>query len=289
MIKGPFSYSGNKWRIWNSYLAEVLNRYHRVHEPFIGSGVCLYNAEGGGTGVDIDPVVVALHNSLLDPTLVEKIEATWLEYFGDGPGDKENFLRLRADFNRDWQRVGTTEDTIAGLWILAQLAFNSLLRFGPNGYNVPYGEKRLDLTRIKEHAQIRRDRDIQIKQGNFQDLDLTLIDKSRDIIYLDPPYVASKFQYGGWNREDELRLLEWISELHQQGYRFILSNTFLHRGVTNSDLIEWSRDFNTYFIKMSYNAWASRVKAVAKETGTVEVIITNLDGAFGTLDRVQPS
>jgi DNA adenine methylase len=284
MIKGPFSYSGNKWRIWNGYLSQVLTKYDKIHEPFLGSGVCLYNSKLGGTGIDIDPAVVALHNSLLDSNLVEKIESTWIKYFGDGLGDKDSFLKLRADFNEEWKVVGLTVDNIASLWILTQLAFNSLLRFGPNGYNVPYGEKRFDLDRIKEHAKIRRDLDIRIKLGSFQDLDLNSISKERDIIYLDPPYVASKFQYGGWNKENEIQLLEWISELNNQGFKFILSNTFLHRGETNDDLIEWAKNFNTYFIKMSYNAWASRVKAVEKETGTVEVIITNLDGEFKTLE-----
>ena len=52
--KGAFSYSGNKYKIWKKYFSDVFSKYNKIHEPFCGSGVCLYNSNKGGIGIDID-------------------------------------------------------------------------------------------------------------------------------------------------------------------------------------------------------------------------------------------
>lgn len=44
-IKGPFSYSGNKYRIYKSHLSEVMYKFENIHEPFLGSGACIYNSK----------------------------------------------------------------------------------------------------------------------------------------------------------------------------------------------------------------------------------------------------
>ena len=286
MIKGPFSYSGNKYRIWNKYLKDVMNRYERIHEPFAGSGVCMYNSNNGGNSIDIDLNVVTLHCALKDPSLVSKIEECYNSYFLNSTDSKKSFLKLRKDFNVLYSINGRTDSSnVHMLYVLVQLSFNSLLRFGPNGYNVPYGEKEFDLDRIKLHVNIVINKDINVKHGTYRDLDLSNIDKENDLIYFDPPYVASKFQYGGWNKSDEIDLLEYIDELNSLGYSFILSNTFSHRGVNNEELIQWSKGYNSKLIKMSYNAWAARVSSVEREENTVEVLITNIEDAFSELPR----
>lgn len=286
MIRGPFSYSGNKYRIWNKYLKDVMKRHKRIHEPFVGSGVCMYNSNNGGNSIDIDLNVVALHNALKDPNLISRIEECYNSYFLGTFNMKESFLKLRDDFNKLYVVNNCTDSSnVHMLYVLVQLSFNSLLRFGPNGYNVPYGEKLFDLDRVRLHSIISLNKDIHVKHGTYRDLDLSKINKHDDLIYFDPPYVASKFQYGGWNKENELDLLNYIDELNQLGYSFILSNTFFHRGLDNNELINWSKNYNARLIKMTYNAWSARVSGVEREENTVEVLITNIEDAFSELPR----
>lgn len=284
MIKGPFSYSGNKYRIWNNYLKDVMQLYNKIHEPFVGSGVCMYNSNKGGNSIDIDLNVVALHNALKDPNLVFNIEECYKLYFLKSTNMKESFLKLRRDFNDLYKINGYTDNSnVHMLYVLIQLSFNSLLRFSSNGYNVPYGEKHFDIERIKLHVDLISKKDINIKPGSYYDLDLSKINKDKDLIYFDPPYVASKFQYGGWNKKDEIALLNYIDGLNTKGYKFILSNTFSHRGVDNAELVEWSKGYNSKLIKMSYNAWAARVSSVQRKDNTVEVIVTNIPFVFSDL------
>ena len=70
-IKGPFSYSGNKYKIWKKYLRDYFSKFNRIHEPFLGSGTCLYNSSNGGIGIDIDSNVIKLHNSLKINNLIK--------------------------------------------------------------------------------------------------------------------------------------------------------------------------------------------------------------------------
>jgi len=219
-IRGPFSYSGNKYRIWNKHLKDIFSNFNKIHEPFLGSGVCLYNSLNGGIGIDTDENVVALHNALSNVNLVKCMENTYAKYFETGR-TKENYLKLRSTFNTDWKLNGINADNVHMLHLLIQLSFNSLLRFSKNGFNVPIGMKEVDFDRIRRHQQIFNTNNISIKQGNYSDLDLNKVDKDNDLIYVDPPYIASKFKYGGWEKEDEIKLLEYIDTRHNQGYKCV--------------------------------------------------------------------
>lgn len=276
LVKGPFSYSGNKFRIYNKHLSVAMSNFEKIHEPFIGSGVCLYNSDKGGQGIDIDVNVVALHNSLFDDNLLIKIKDTYNTYFKNGR-DKSCYMTLRNDFNKSFVKVGTCSENVHMLHVLLQLSFNSLLRFSKNGYNVPFGMKEIDFNRIEIHQRIVKQKEIDIRCGKYSDLDLSKIDKDKDLIYFDPPYIASKFQYGGWEKEDEILLLEYIDQLDKDGYKFILSNTFSHRKVVNQNLIDWSVKYTVKNITMSYNSWAAAVSAVDVEKDTNEVIISNFN------------
>lgn len=276
-IKGPFSYSGNKFRIWNKHLKEIFKNYKKIHEPFLGSGTCLYNSNNGGIGIDLDENVIELHNSLYDKDLLDKIKNCYEDYF-KGVRNKSDYYKLRDDFNKSWIVDKTNSNNVHQLHLLIQLSFNSLMRFSKNGFNAPFGMKSVDFDRIKNHQAIVLDpeKEFTFIKGNYYDLDLSLVDKENDLIYLDPPYIASKFQYGGWEKTDETKLLTYIDELNDLGYKFVLSNTFYHRDIINQELIDWSSKYNIKDIKMSYNSWSAAVKSVENENKTTEVIISNL-------------
>lgn len=273
-IKGPFSYSGNKYKIMKAHLYDIISKYDKIHEPFLGSGVCLYNSNKGGIGIDTDVNVIVLHNSLKLEGLADSVNDCFLEYFPNGRNE-EAYLKLRKDFNEDWKNNGTTNENAHMLHLLIQLSFNSLLRFSRNGYNVPFGRKEADIERIRKHQEISKNIDMSFINGTYSDLPLENVNKENDIIYLDPPYLASKFTYGGWNEPDEIKLLDWIDQLNEMGYKFILSNTLSHRGVKNQRLVEWCEKYTVKYIDKKYNAWAAAVGSVSYENETSEVIVSN--------------
>lgn len=275
VIKGLFSYSGNKYKIFKKHLENIVLSYDYVVEMFAGSSPLVYNSKVSGYGIDVEPSIIFLHNSLSDLNICKKIEDVYIDFFPDGR-NSEGYYNLRNYFNQLFLINGFSESIAPHFHLLVQLSFNSLIRFGPNGYNVPFGRKNIDLDRINNHAKIFIDKKLKFLNCSYLDFDLGVLDKENTLLYFDPPYVASKYQYGGWNLKDELNLLNYIDERANDGWKFILSNTFYHRGVNNQILEEWSKKYNTKIIDKNYNSWSASVKSVVNEKNTIEVIISNI-------------
>ena len=87
--------------------------------------------------------------------------------------------------------------------------------------------------------------------------------------------IFNKISLLGLSHNKSISLLNYIDTLNENGYKFILSNTFKHRNVINQDLINWSSKYNVKYINMSYNSWSAAVKSVKNEKETNEVIISN--------------
>lgn len=199
-----------------------------------------------------------------------------MEYHSRFPNGrtKEGFYKLREEFNTSWKKFGTCPENEHLLHLLIQLSFNSLLRFSKTGFNTPYGRKEVDLERIKMHSEIAIEKGLEFIHGDYKKIPLDW-DPKNTLIYFDPPYAASKFKYGGWNKNDEISLLQFIDKCGEMGYHWVLSNTFSHRGEENPELFEWSKKYNVTHIGMSYNSWSAAVSSVKKELFTDEVIVSN--------------
>ena len=273
-IRGPFSYQGNKYKIYNKYLREKIDQFDWVIELFSGSAPILYNSKKGGLGLDIDFHVIKLHNFLKNKDAIQILKDLHSFYFS-GADLKQNYLNLRSDFNSIYIKEGITDSIVPHLHILIAYSFNSLLRFGPNGYNVPLGFKIIDFDKLELHSNLLKEKEISFINSSYTQFNPLDWNKETTIIYIDPPYLASKYKYGGWSKEDELALLDWIDVLDKKGYKFILSNTFYHRGLENSDLILWSKKYLVQYLNINYHSWSSSVEGVNKELNTVEVIISN--------------
>lgn len=272
-IKGPFSYSGNKYKIYKAHLKPIFDEFDQVIEPFAGSAPILYNAKGGGIGSDTNKAVVFMHNSLKIDEIDKKMEEIYHFYFKNGL-NKDSYMELRSFFNEKWKLFGFFDEIAPHFLLLCQLSFNSLVRFSKNGYNVPFGMKKPDFNRVLIHSNISKSRNITIFELEYDKLDISLCKNA--IIYLDPPYIASKYQYNGWNVEDDVKLLEYIDNLNKIGRKFVLSNTLYHRGVKNEHLNDWISKYNVKYIDKNYNSWSAAVKSVKNYYKTCEIIVDNL-------------
>lgn len=274
IIKGPFSYSGNKYKIFDKHLRNVVDKFDFVVESFAGSAPLLYNSKVSGIAIDVETSVIFLHNSLSDVEIVNKMKHVYEQFFPNGR-DSQGYYNLRNYFNSIYIQQGFVNDIAPHFHLLIQLSFNSLSRFGPNGYNVPFGRKNVDFERIKSHSELYRTKKLEFVNESYSNVSITKFDIEKTLLYFDPPYVASKYHYGGWNTENEIELLEYIDTKSNEGWKFILSNTFYHRGQSNNILKSWSEQYNVKFIDKKYNSWAAAVQGVQNEDNTIEVLISN--------------
>ena len=123
-----------------------------------------------------------------------------------------------------------------------QIRFNSNLEYnnpvGQSGFNDKIFEKLVSFSR-------------EIKQKNitFMSEDFECLAKYIDketFFYCDPPYLITlgsyndgKRGFNGWNKNDEIRLLEFLKKINDNGGKFMLSNVIEHKEKTNEILKEW--------------------------------------------------
>ncbi len=193
---------------------------------------------------------------------------------GLGQHNKEAFLKLRNEFNKDKNRIDL-------LLVLVLFSFNNQIRFNNNGdFNLPVGKRDYNGSSRKNVAnfnQISNEKKIIFKTQDFRELEKADLQKN-DFVYLDPPYLlglASYNEMGGWTEQDEKDLYSMLTRLDKKGVRFALSNVLEHKGKTNQIMKNWIKKNNFKINKLNFDYKNSSYHSTAKDNKTVEVLITN--------------
>ena len=87
---------------------------------------------------------------------------------------------------------------------------------------------------------------------------------------------ASYNENGGWTKQDEIDLLNYLTILDSKGIKFALSNVIEHKGAIHIMLETWIKEHNytIHYITCDYNN-SNYHKQEGNITKTVEVLITN--------------
>lgn len=311
MIQSPLNYTGGKYRL----LPQILPLF----PPKIGTFTDLFC---GGCNVGINTACERVEYNDAHPALIhllqvfkhlppEKILAevyAVIEKYGLslvsqngyahygctstkglGAYNKERFLALRADFNREAAEGCETDRHYLLLFVLLVYAFNNQLRFNSRGeFNLPVGkrdfnknmqQKLLDFT-ARLQAQ-----NCTLRCGDFRNYDTSHLGAD-DFVYADPPYLITCATYnenGGWNETDEADLLRFLERLHKQGVRFALSNVLRSKGHENELLLAWLAANRGRFeaLPLRYSYGNANYHTKDKTPSAEEVLIVNYAPATG--------
>lgn len=271
IIKSPLNYTGSKYSILNE-ITKVLPKHISTFIDIMGGA---FNV---GVNVVAEKVI---YNEFLPHTfniiktllnedscyIINKVE-TIINDFKLEKSNKENYILLRNDYNN-------TKD-IYKLFVLHMYCFQNQMRFnGKLEFNSPVGNCSYNST-LTERIQkfIPRTINYELFNLSYKDLDITHLDKN-SVFYFDPPYFITNATYNdgkrgfiGWNADEETKLLEYITFLHENGFKFILSNVIYHNENTNYILAEW---INTHKFNVV------NIDNVGAKNTRDEVIITNYD------------
>lgn len=271
IIKSPLNYTGSKYSILNE-ITKVLPKHISTFIDIMGGA---FNV---GVNVVAEKVI---YNEFLPHTfniiktlltedsnyIINKVE-TIISEFKLEKSNKENYILLRNDYNN-------TKD-IYKLFVLHMYCFQNQMRFnGKLEFNSPVGNCSYNST-LTERIQkfIPRTINYELFNLSYKDLDITHLDKD-SVFYFDPPYFITNATYNdgkrgfvGWNADEETKLLEYITFLHENGFKFILSNVIYHNENTNYILAEW---VNTHKFNVV------NIDNVGAKNTRDEVIITNYD------------
>ena len=250
VLKSPLNYSGSK-----NYIVDKIieNLPHRV-TTFIDAMGGAFNV--GANIVATDKVVyneyigyvyeiVKLIIESDKEELCEKVQRV-VEQYGLEKCNKETYLAFREAYNK--------EQTPLGLFVLQMFCFQNQLRFNSqHKFNTPIGNCGCNETTYERIRAFKPRTDVvELMNVSFTEIVPEKYDKDA-LFYFDPPYFITNATYNdgkrgfnGWDADQEVELLAYLSELNRKGYKFLLSNVIHHKGKTNNLLQEWinSNQFN---------------------------------------------
>lgn len=297
VVKSPLNYTGGKAKLLSQIKSKFPKDFEVFYDVFSGGANVGVNIEAKEIYcVDKNKAVINLMQYIqqssyekLIRSIEQKIDDYKLsnsfkhgyDFYGCNSNNglskynKTGFNELKQDYNK-------TKDNLLFL-LLIIFSFNNEIRFNRSGYfNIPVG-KRYFNANLRKKLQLFIEHlskiNISFLYKDFRDLNVAEIVAKKAFLYLDPPYILGNATYNmnnAWTEKDEMDLLDWIEQCHDNGLNFALSNVIEHKGKVHKLLLDWCLDnsFNIHELNYNYNN-SNYQKNSQKETITKEVLITN--------------
>lgn len=279
-VKSPLNYTGGKYKLLPNIFELAPSNINTFYDIF-----------GGGFNVGINADSKKIIYNDMNCYLSEMFEYFKTEGFENVNTNIKNIIttynlnqenvdgynKLRKDYNNSPSPLC--------LFVLTCYSFNHQIRFNSkHEFNTPFGKDRSSYNDSIENNLSKFCYNLQKKDTEFYSKDFTEFMKNDyntdDFIYCDPPYLITTGSYNDgkrgfkdWGIEEEKQLLKFLDLLNEKGIKFMLSNVFYHKGLSNDLLIEWSNKYNVHYVDKDYKNSSYHGKNTDKKT--VEVIITN--------------
>lgn len=255
--KSPLNYSGSKDPIMPMLIKELPKHVGTFVDAMGGA----FNVGANVTALDKTLYceynnyiygIIKLITSTSSEELIEKVEAVVKKYKLKKK-DKEAYIKLRQDYN-------DTKDSLL-LFVLQIYAFQNMIRFNSSQkMNTPVGNNEYCegiADRIKNFKVKAPEFSIECKP--YSQICYTEFPKDT-LFYFDPPYFITNAEYNdgkrgleGWDSHNEVELLNYLTKLDNDGYKFMLSNVVRHNGKVHHILLDWIEEhgFNMKVIGMT--------------------------------------
>jgi adenine-specific DNA-methyltransferase len=299
-IKSPLNFTGGKYKLLN----QIIPRFPKEIDLFID----LFSG-GSNVGINVEAKkivcvdkqkevirIMKLFKRYEDGYILEKLEKIIKKYQlseslfngyhvykctsdqGLGKYNKNKYIKLRSDYNK--MEDDSVEKDFLFL-ILIIYSFNNQIRFNNKGeFNTPVGKRDLNNSmrkNLKNFIIKLKSKNIEFVNLDFREFIIETTKKT--LVYCDPPYflgTASYNENGGWTKQDEKDLLNYLTFLDSKGIRFVLSNVIKHKGIKHSLLEAWIKEhnYNIHYLEYNYNN-SNYHKNRENQAETKEVLITN--------------
>lgn len=271
-INTPFNYTGGKFKLLNQIIPSFDINKNTFVDLFCGGGSVYTNILDKYDKVIVNDIIsdlIGIHKELKESDDIINTVKSICPIDND---DKEGFLDLRKDYNKD--------KTSAKLWALMLSCTSNMMRFNKSfGFNQTFGKRTFNSGTEKKIIEftkhIRKFDNIEYKSVSFDKIKLS--DKS--FVYIDPPYgfVDNDGELGNkqiseagyncyWNKDNEIKLLDYILELDKNGHSFMVSSLHEHK-ENKSWLVErlLKHNFNFKYLNCDYNKISRTGSKVSKE------------------------
>lgn len=243
----PLNYIGGKWDVLpllKKYFPPNINTFYDL---FGGGGTVAINAFADKIVYnDINWIVRDLlekiaHDSFFDT--YNYIEKT-IKKFGLEKKNKKTYNFFRNKYNSIEEASRNPLD----LYLLICYGFEHQIRFNNNlEFNNPCGNSGYNqemLEKLLSYSIRTKNLNIVFKSMDYKEFENDI--EKGDFVYCDPPYLNScgayndgKRGFNGWDENQEIELLNFLSRLDRRGIKFMLSNMTTRNSIENKNLNNW--------------------------------------------------
>jgi DNA adenine methylase len=242
-------------------------------EPFLGSGVVLFNVKPKRALVSDNNIhIINLYKEIQDGKITPKLLKEFLQTEGAKLEEKGQvyYYDVRRRFNQTHQSLD--------FLFLNRSCFNGVVRFNnKGGFNVPFckKDKRFSqsyVTKICNQVdwviKAMRDKDWVFKAQDWKETLTEIADN--DFIYLDPPYIGRHTDYfNKWDTDDADELADSVKTLKAKfAYSMWKSNTYRE----NEHLIKHFSEYPCLTFNHFYHVGATE----NLRNSIVEGLVTNI-------------
>lgn len=278
-INTPFNYAGSKFKLLEQLLSEFDYSKNYFIDLFTGGGSIYTNIVDRYEKIlanDIIEDLIGIHKGLIfdSENFIKEVKN-----LSPNKDNQEEYLKLRETYNK--------EKTAAKLYALILSCTNNLMRFNNSGgFNQTFGKRSFNESTQKkidafvEHITPYKDKLI-FTSNSFEKIIL----RKSSMIYADPPYgytiengniTSKQISEAGynsiWKKEHDIKLYDYLKNLHKEGHSFCMSNVWKHDGKTSWICEKLIQDgFNYKELDFNYN----KVSRKKEDKETIEIIIKN--------------
>jgi DNA adenine methylase len=199
-----------------------------------------------------------------------------------------NLSKTNEDGYKELRKLYNKERNPLDLFVLVAFSFNHQIRFNnSHEFNNPFGRERSSFnpkmkSNLYTFLKVLQNKSSEFVCFNFDKFDFSVY-TNEDFVYCDPPYLITTGTYNdgkrgftGWNDNEEIKLLNILSQLNDKNIKFGLSNVLTHKGKQNDILVEWVECNNFYVTHLNKNYSNSNYHTSDRNSqNTDEVLITN--------------
>jgi DNA adenine methylase len=307
MIQKPFlKWLGGKTQIIDKIISNIPCKMVNYHEIFLGGGSVLFailslrkqnkiSITGEIFAYDLNEHLIDVYKAIQtkkDEFFIHlnKLRNIYhgLEFveknmnpqtYEEALTSKESYYYwIRSEFNKINKMAKKTNATneinvekCAMFVFLNKTCFRGMYREGPNGFNVPYGHYKSTPTFMTQDELNKISELIQSVHFICCDFKTSLsAPKSKDFMYLDPPYAPETkksfvgYTENGFDLQAHKDLFNMIREAHVERTKFLLSNAWVELVIENF------RDFEMEEIKAR-----RAINSKKPDSTTSEILIRN--------------
>lgn len=273
-------YPGNK----TTYLPTISNLVNSVKnsvnwfvEPFAGSGTVSLSQSPRFLYIilnDLDYHIFKIHEAFKYGSyeqLHEIIEEIWA--FGNPEKVKEDYYTARNTLNKKYYKSNIGNKEGFYYWAISTFAINSLMRFGPSGFNQGWGNRGIGRTAATRNMNERKFNEIHTAYRHIQLYNIDGFEwikiyenNNKALMFIDPPYVAKGSGIYSFSNEQHTELISLIKDC---------SNPIIYTNVFSEELL--SNLGSNWNYKILRNSMGSRKPGRTIKSKVSEAVYFNFE------------